>query len=35
MSFDASGARCVAGTASGVATEPQLDEQVVCQNLTG
>ena len=32
---DASGARRMAGTVSGVAIEPQLDEQVVCQYLTG
>ena len=34
-SLDASGARRMAGTASVVAIEPQLDEQVVCQDLTG
>ena len=34
-SLDASGARRVIGTASGVAIEPQPDEQVVFQDLTG
>ena len=34
-SVDASGARRISGTASGVAIEPQPDEQVVCQDLTG
>ena len=34
-SMDVSGARRVAGTGSGVAIEPQFDEQVVCQDLTG
>ena len=34
-SMDASGARRIAGTVSGVAIEPQLDEQVVCQGMTG
>ena len=33
--MDSSGAREMAGTVSGVAIEPQLDEQVVCQDLTG
>ena len=34
-SLDASGARRMAGTVSGVAIEPQPDEQVMCQDLTG
>ena len=34
-SMDASGARRVADTVSGVAIEPQPGEQVVCQDLTG
>ena len=34
-STDASGARRMAGTLSGVAIEPQPDEQVVCQYLLG
>ena len=34
-SMDASGARRMAGTVSGVAIEPQLGEQVVCQDLIG
>ena len=34
-SMDASGARRMAGTVSGVAIEPQPAHQVVCQDLTG
>ena len=33
--MDASGGRRMVGTASGVAIEPQFDEEVVCQDTTG
>ena len=34
-SLDAAGARRMIGTTNGMAIEPQPDEQVVCQDLTG